>query len=75
MKKYSTVEVAKLIGVSRDTLHRWIREKRVAVPAAESFGAFRVRLWTETDIERLKKYKAERFWGKGGRKVTVKKGK
>ena len=75
MKKYSTVEAAKLVGVSRDTLHRWIREKRVAVPPAESFGAFRVRLWSEADIERLKKYKAERFWGKGGRKVTGKKRK
>jgi DNA-binding transcriptional MerR regulator len=75
MKKYSTVEVAKLVGVSRDTLHRWIREKKVSAPPAESFGAFRVRLWTVADIERIKKYKVDRFWGKGGREKKTKRSK
>jgi len=75
MKKYSTVEVAKLVGVSRDTLHRWIREKKVSAPPTESFGAFRVRLWTAADIERIKKYKVDRFWGKGGREKKKKRSK
>jgi len=75
MKKYSTVEVAKLVGVSRDTLHRWIREKKVSAPPAESFGGFRVRLWTAADIERIKKYKVDRFWGKGGREKKKKRSK
>jgi excisionase family DNA binding protein len=75
MKKHSTVEVAKLIGVSRDTLHRWIREKKVFAPPAESLGGFRVRLWTVADVEKVRKYKVDRFWGKGGREKKKKRSK
>ena len=42
MKTYSTIQVAKLLGIASGTFHRWIREVR--------------------------KYKAEHYWGHGGRR-------
>jgi excisionase family DNA binding protein len=67
-KTYSTIEVAKLLDVTSDTLHRWIREKRILAPEAQLLGPFRVRLWTAEDMEKVRDYKAQHYWGKGGRK-------
>jgi DNA-binding transcriptional MerR regulator len=75
MKKYSTIHVARLLNVTSDTLHRWIREKKFPAPEAQILGPFRVRLWTDTDVERARKYKAERYWGKGGCKKRKKQSK
>jgi excisionase family DNA binding protein len=74
-KTYSTVEVARMLDVTSDTLHRWIREKKVPAPAAQSLGPFRVRLWTIEDVEIVTKYKTEHYWGKGGRKKRKKQAK
>jgi DNA-binding transcriptional MerR regulator len=68
MKTYSTVQAAKLVGVAPDTLHRWIRNKKVTAPDIERIGGVAVRLWSSEDIEKLKKYKASHYWGRGSRK-------
>ena len=73
MKGHSTVQVAKLLGIGNDTLHRWIHERKVRAPKIQLVGGVRVRLWTETDIERARKYKNEFFWGKGTRRVKRRK--
>lgn len=72
MPTYSTVEVAELVGISWDTLNRWIREKRFLVPPVQSLGRIRVRVWTEDGVEKVRKYKAKHYWGKGGRKKRSK---
>jgi len=46
MKTYSTVEVAKLLGVGNDTLHRWIHSKVIPAPPVQRLGKVSVRLWT-----------------------------
>jgi len=33
----------------------------------------KVRIWSEEDIAKARKYKAELYWGKGGRKKRTKK--
>jgi DNA-binding transcriptional MerR regulator len=71
-KTYSTIEVARMLDITSDTLHRWIREKKVPAPAAQSLGPFRVRLWTTEDVEIARKYKAQHYWGRGGRKKRKK---
>ncbi len=68
MKTYSTVEVAKLLEIGNDTLHRWIHTKRVPAPALQRLGNLSVRLWTNEDIEKVRKYKAEHYWGRGREK-------
>jgi len=45
-----------------------MREKKVSAPAAKSLGKMKVRFWTEKDLEKVRAYKAEHYWGKGGRK-------
>jgi excisionase family DNA binding protein len=73
MKRYSTVQVAELLGIGNDTLHRWIHEGKIEAPEIQLVGGVKVRLWTDVDIERVKKYKNSSFWGKGGRRKRKRK--
>ncbi len=73
MKTYSTVEVARLLGIGNDTLHRWIHTKKVPAPPVQSVGGLSIRLWTETDMDKVRSYKAEHYWGKGKRRNKPKK--
>jgi hypothetical protein len=68
MKTHSTIQVAKLLNVTPATLHRWIRDKRVEAPPLQSLAGMEVRVWKEDDVARVRKYKADHYWGKGGRK-------
>jgi excisionase family DNA binding protein len=68
MKKLSTIQVARLLGIASGTFHRWIREKRIEAPPPQTLGGMQVRLWSDADIAKVKKYKAEHYWGKGGRR-------
>jgi excisionase family DNA binding protein len=68
MKTYSTSQVASLLGIGYDTLHRWIQEKKITAPKTQLLGGVRVRLWSERDVEIAKHYKAEHYWGKGSRR-------
>jgi len=72
MKTYSTLEVARLVGVTSATLHRWIREKRVAAPPVATLGKMRIRIWSKADVENIKAYKAERYMKGRGRKPNTK---
>ena len=72
MKTYSTVQVAKILEIGTDTLHRWMREKKVPTPPMQSIGGVTVRLWSEDDLDRAKKYKTNYYWGRGGRKKRKK---
>jgi excisionase family DNA binding protein len=65
MKTYSTVQVARVLGISSDTIHRWIREGMVTAPETQALGGVKVRLWNENQVEQVRKYKAEHYWGKG----------
>ena len=74
MKTYSTVQVADLLDVTSDTLHRWIRERKIEAPPVQSLGGVqRVRLWNEEDIARVRKYKDEHYRGLGSKKPRAKK--
>jgi len=72
MKTYSTIQVAKQLGIGTDTLHRWMREKVVPTPPIQSVGGMSVRLWSGNDLAKAQKYKDEHYWGKGGRKERKK---
>lgn len=72
MKTYSTIHVAKILNIGTDTLHRWMREKKVPTPPIKLVGGMSVRLWSDDDMAKAKKYKTEHYWGKGGRKKRQK---
>jgi excisionase family DNA binding protein len=65
MKAYSISEAARLLGVDRRTVQRWIRDKRIPVPTTQVLAGVRLRFWTEQGMAKLKEYKAARYWGKG----------
>jgi DNA-binding transcriptional MerR regulator len=67
-KTYSTIRVAKLLDVTSDTLHRWIREGCIEAPPVQSLGGMKVRLWSEEDVGKARKYKAEQYRKKPNRK-------
>ena len=50
--EFSTSEVAKLVGVSVDTIYRWVREGRLADPERIKIGKLDVRVWSEQDLQR-----------------------
>jgi excisionase family DNA binding protein len=72
MATYSTVEVAELVGVSWDTLNRWIRQKKFPVPPVKSIGRVKVRLWNQAEIDDVRKYKERHYRGKGSKKKRLK---
>jgi hypothetical protein len=60
MKKfYTTKQVAKKIGVGYQTLLRWLYAKDVPEPERIVLGGASVRLWTEGDLKKARKYKIE----------------
>jgi excisionase family DNA binding protein len=65
MATYSTAQVAEILGVGSDTLHRWLKQKKVAAPELRFVGGVKVRLWSEAELDAAKKYKARHYWGKG----------
>jgi DNA-binding transcriptional MerR regulator len=56
-KRYTTVEIAREANVPRATLQFWISSGKIAAPKVRLVGGKAVRLWTEADIERVRKLK------------------
>src|SRR5437660_1399740 len=60
---YSTPEVARMLGMSKDTLSDWISQRKVQGPQLTGSGQIRKhRLWSDADVERAKTFKKENFW-------------
>lgn len=68
MKTYSTGEVARLAGVHKNTLFRWLNAGSIPEPRRGRFVGRNFRIWTPRDIERVKKYKAAHYRKGRGRK-------
>lgn len=54
-RKYSTVEVAKQLGILQPNLQKLIKERRVEAPPLQTLGGMKIRLWTKKDIEKARK--------------------
>lgn len=71
VKQYSTVELARALGVGRDSLYRWMRAgaipsgRVVTLPIANT----RVRVWTDADVRKIRRFLRESYVaGRGRRK-------
>jgi DNA-binding transcriptional MerR regulator len=73
MKTYSISEAARILDINRATLHRWIQDEVIPPPSTKVISGIRCRLWTETEMAKLKQYKAANYWGKGIDRRTGKK--
>jgi len=54
MDFYSTPQAAKKLGISLMTLNRYIAAKKIPLPPVRIRGVL-VRLWSEEDIERVRR--------------------
>ncbi len=67
----TTVEVARLVGIDRVTLERWLARghaagAKVKKPKTVRIGDRDFRLWTQADVKRLKRFAADhKFEGRG----------
>ena len=66
MSPLSTPQVAKLAGIHRVTLERWLASGKVKPPSRITVGGKRYRLWTKRDVARVQRYKRDhiRKWGR-----------
>ncbi len=55
MKTFSTRDAAKELGLDMSTLSRYISLKKVPEPKSVTSGGMTIHLWTEEEIERVRK--------------------
>ena len=68
MRRYSTVQVAKMCGFGQAYLQRLIAKRAVPYPPLVKAGALKIRLWSDPDVARLRKALAKRRRSKKGKK-------
>jgi excisionase family DNA binding protein len=56
-KTYTTREVAKLIGVSHQTLHTWVERKHIKAPKSIAMGKTSVLLWEKSHVDEAREFK------------------
>jgi excisionase family DNA binding protein len=66
-RTYSTGEAAEAVGISRATLQAWIANRKIAAPKSTKLGKVTVRIWTASDLARLRKAKESVYWKGQGR--------
>jgi predicted DNA-binding transcriptional regulator AlpA len=54
MPLLSTHQVAKKLGLDAATLSRYIKSGKIAAPPETTAGGIKLRLWSESDVERLR---------------------
>jgi excisionase family DNA binding protein len=68
MRTYTTVQVAKQLGVGRDTLYRWMRAGKIKTAPVSRLGPFRVRLWSDRDVTQIRGFMKDGYFEGRGRK-------
>lgn len=56
------------MGIHPITLHRWVVQGRIDAPKKQRIGGVVVRLWTDRDVDKVRKYKQENYRKGRGRK-------
>jgi predicted DNA-binding transcriptional regulator AlpA len=54
MSKLSTKQVAKKLGLTGASLSRYIKAGKITAPPETMAGGIKLRLWSESDIEKLR---------------------
>jgi excisionase family DNA binding protein len=71
MSPFSTEEVAERLGIARSTLEVWIQQGKVK-PKTVRIGKKTYRLWTEREIEKVRRVKKKTYRKGRGRKKKTK---
>jgi predicted DNA-binding transcriptional regulator AlpA len=54
MKRFSTAQVAKMVGLTGACMSRYIKAGKIRAPEPTMAGGIELRLWSESDIEHLR---------------------
>lgn len=57
-----------MLGIGRQTLLRWIASRAVRAPRLSKVAGVSVRIWTDRELEQVRKYKQENYRKGRGRK-------
>ncbi len=68
MRTYSTNQVVRMVGIGRSTLVSWLRTGKLKEPRRIRNGGVDARIWTDRDVERVRKWKAAHYRKGRGRK-------
>jgi len=55
MATFSTRQVAQRLGITHAALSKYISAKKIPAPKSVTSGGMTIHLWTEQDIERVRK--------------------
>ena len=72
-KDHSISKVARIVGVNRRTLQRWILAKQIPSPKVEIVDGKLRKSWTAAEVVQIKEHKQRTYWGKGINRRTGKK--
>jgi excisionase family DNA binding protein len=64
----TTAEAASKVGITRATLQDWIKKKKFAAPKLTRIGNGSARLWSASDVARLRATKEEIYQEKRPKK-------
>ncbi len=67
-KTFTTLQVARIIGVHKVTLQNWLLAGKLDEPKKVRIGNVEARVWTAGDIERVRRYKSAHYRKGRGRK-------
>jgi predicted site-specific integrase-resolvase len=68
MNELSTIQVARLAGISKNTLLSWLHAGKIPEPKRQNNGGQDVRLWSDHDVAGVSKYKEANYRKGRGRK-------
>jgi MerR HTH family regulatory protein len=71
MNSYSTLDVARIVGIDKQTLLRWLWAGKVLEPKCFVSGRIKLRHWTDRDIERVREHKEANYRKGRGRKKQM----
>jgi excisionase family DNA binding protein len=54
--QYTTVQAAKILGIGRDTLYRWMKAKKIPTGRITRVGEYEFRTWTDEELDRVRAY-------------------
>jgi excisionase family DNA binding protein len=66
-KTYTTQQAADAVKITRQTLQAWIAKGKLKAPETQLRQGRAVRLWTESDVARLRKVKEAVYLKEMGR--------
>lgn len=66
-KTYTSEEAAAVVGITRQTLHSWITKRKLTAPRMVIRDGRAVRLWTQSDVARLRQAKERIYLKEMGR--------